>query len=102
MMSKCLKPLRSLDLAWLFGAPTALNAFACKVAIPLVDAWNIFPIEVTYFACVGVLVLVPMFFWALHLTAREIASSRMRDILARMRSARSSRFAWHRSESQRS
>lgn len=80
-----LKPLRPIDLAWLFGAPMALNALACKVAIPLVDAWNIFPIEVTYFACVGVLVLIPMFFWALHLTAREIASSRMRDILARMR-----------------
>ena len=80
-----LKPLRPWELAWLFGVPTVLNALACQVAIPLMDSWNILPIEVTYFTCVGILVLVPMFVWALRLTAREIASTRPRDILARMR-----------------
>lgn len=79
------KPLRPTELAWLFGVPTVLNTFACKVAIPAVDAWEVFPIEVTYFLCVGVLVLAPMFAWSLYLTAREIGSLRAPDILGRMR-----------------
>ncbi len=80
-----MKPLRPTELAWLFGVPTVLNTFACKVAIPAVDAWEVFPIEVTYFLCVGVLVLAPMFAWSLHLSAREIGSLRARDVLERMR-----------------
>ena len=80
-----LRPIRPLELAWLFGVPTILNTFACKVAIPAVNAWEVLPIEVTYFLCVGVLVLVPMFAWALYLSGREIGSFRARDLLARMR-----------------
>jgi membrane protease YdiL (CAAX protease family) len=80
-----LRPIRPLELAWLFGVPTALNTFAFQVAIPAVNAWEVLPIEVTYFLCMGVLVLVPMFIWALHLSGREIGSFRARDILERMR-----------------
>jgi membrane protease YdiL (CAAX protease family) len=88
------KPLRPVDLAWLFGVPTVLNAVACKVAIPRIDAWGVFPIEVTYFLSVGLLVLVPMFFWALLLSAREVGSFRMPDILERMRVKRIKGWDW--------
>lgn len=80
-----MKPLRPSQLAGLFGVPTLLNALACKVVIPRVDAWGVLPIEVTYFFSVGLLVLVPMFAAALMLSAREAGSHRMRDVLARMR-----------------
>jgi len=80
-----LKPLRPAGLAWLFGVPTALNVLACKVAIPWLDARQVFPIEVTYFLSVGLLVLVPMFGWALYLSAREAVSSRIPDVIQRMR-----------------
>jgi membrane protease YdiL (CAAX protease family) len=88
------RPLRLLDLAWLFGIPTALNTFACAVAIPAVDARGKLPIEATYFLCVGLLVLVPMFWAALVLTARESASARPRDVLARMRVHRIAGWDW--------
>jgi membrane protease YdiL (CAAX protease family) len=83
--NRVMKPLRPVELGWLFGVPTVLNTFACRVAIPAVDGWGALPIEVTYFLCVGVLVLVPMFVWAIYLSGREIGSFRMRDILVRMR-----------------
>ena len=78
-------PLRPLELAWLFGVPTALNGVACRLAIPALDGRGALPIEVVYFLCVGGLVLAPMFFGAIYLTGRELASFRPVDILARMR-----------------
>ena len=80
-----MKPLRWFDLVWLFGIPTVLNAVACLWAIPFLDSKGIFPIEVTYFLSVGLLVLAPMFFGALYLSGREIGSFRLKDLLARMR-----------------
>ena len=62
-----------------------LNFIACQIAIPFLDAKGIFPIEVTYFICVGLLVLVPMFLGAIYLTIKEIDSYRLRDIFNRMR-----------------
>lgn len=85
MDTDVVKPLRPLDLAWLFGVPTVLNAVACKIAIPWLDAWGALPIEVSYFLSVGLLVLVPMFVWALLMSAAEADSSRLRDVLDRMR-----------------
>ena len=84
-METTLRPLRPWDLVWLFGIPTALNAVACKVAIPALDRRGVFPIEVTYFLCVGLLVLVPMFVGALYLTARELGPSRASALFDRMR-----------------
>ena len=78
-------PLKWSGLIALFGIPTVLNLIACRVAIPLLDASDLFPIEITYFISVGLLVLVPMFFTALILSARETASSKPGEILARMR-----------------
>jgi len=80
-----LRPLTWPQLIMLFGIPTLLNLVACQVAIPFLDSQNIFPIEVTYFLSVGLLVLVPMFFGAIVLGGREIGSFRLKDILARMR-----------------
>ncbi|MGD8320867.1 MAG: CPBP family intramembrane metalloprotease [Gemmatimonadota bacterium] len=80
-----LRPLQPRDLAWLFGGPTVLNAIACRVVIPRIDARNALPIEANYFLSVGLLVLVPMFAVALVLSARETGSSHIRDLLARMR-----------------
>ncbi len=80
-----LRPMRSLELVGLFAVPTALNTLACRLAIPTVDGWDVLPIEVTYFLCVGLLVLVPMFVWALYLSGREVGSFRAKEIFKRMR-----------------
>lgn len=85
MTQRVVKPLRPTELVWLFGVPTALNAFACEVAIPWLDARDQFPVEVTYFLCVGLLVLLPMFVWALYLCAGDVASTRVQDLFGRMR-----------------
>lgn len=78
------------NLTWpgligLFGLPTVLNFVACKLAIPYFSSKQAAPIEIVYFLSVGLLVLVPMFFWAIYLSGREIDSFRLRDLLARMR-----------------
>lgn len=79
------RPLQPAELVLLFGVPTALNAFVCRLAIPAVDARRVLPIEVTYFLLVGLLVLAPMLLAALFLTGRETGSFRPGIILARMR-----------------
>jgi membrane protease YdiL (CAAX protease family) len=80
-----LRPLRWLHLVWLFGLPALLNAVACQLAIPYLDAgWSI-PVEASYFLSVGLLVLAPMFFMALYLSGKDIGSFTLTDILARMR-----------------
>ncbi len=80
-----IKPLKWIDLLLLFGVPTLLNFIACNIAIPFLDAQNVFPIEVSYFISVGIIVLVPMFFGAIYLTSKEIKSYKVRDIFSRMR-----------------
>ena len=85
------KPLSWLKLILLFGISTLLNFIACKIAIPLIDAQNLFPIEITYFFCVGLLVLVPMFLGAIYLTAKELKSSKLGVIFERMRIKRLSK-----------
>ena len=80
-----LKPLKWSGLILLFGVPTILNLIACSVAIPFLNSKNIFPIEISYFLSVGLLVLAPMFFGAIYLTSKEINSPKLKDILNRMR-----------------
>jgi membrane protease YdiL (CAAX protease family) len=89
-----MKPLRWIDHVWLYGFPTLLNFIACKVAIPYLDGKHILPIEITYFLSVGLLVLMPMFFWALYLTGRELAAFTWRGVFARMRIRRMSGRDW--------
>lgn len=79
------KPLKWLELILLFGIPAILNFIACRIFIPFLDAQQIFPIEITYFISVGLLVLVPMFFGAIYLSSMEINSKKVSDILGRMR-----------------
>lgn len=79
------KSLKWSELVLLFCVPTILNLLACKVAIPFLDSQKVFPIEISYFLSVGLLVLVPMFFGAIYLTSKEINSSKLKDILDRMR-----------------
>lgn len=88
------RPLPPLELAWLFGVPTALNTVACQFVIPWMDARCALPIEATYFLSVGLIVLVPMFVGALVMSAREAGSTRLRDILARMRVRRIESREW--------
>lgn len=78
------------------GIPCALNALACGVAIPALDATEALPIEVSYFLAVGLLVLAPMFFVALHLGAAEAPTRRWRDVLGRLRirAVRGEDWAW--------
>ena len=80
-----IKRLNWTELILLFGVPTLLNFIACKAAIPFLDAQKIFPIEITYFISVGLIVLVPMFFGAIYLSAKEINSFKLKDIFERMR-----------------
>jgi membrane protease YdiL (CAAX protease family) len=80
-----LKPLTWPGLIALFGVPTLLNLVACRLAIPFLDARHILPIEVSYFISVGLLVLAPMFFCAIFLSAKDAGSNHFADILARMR-----------------
>jgi membrane protease YdiL (CAAX protease family) len=91
-----LKPMRPIELLWLFGVPTALNTVACRVAIPALHARGFFPIEVTYFLCVGLLVLAPMFVWAVRMSAKEAPGTRTRGVLSRMRvkPIRGREWAW--------
>jgi len=80
-----LKKLGWIELVGLFGLPAILNTIACKIAIPYLDSKQVFPIEASYFLSVGLLVLAPMFFWALYLSGREIGSFHLRDLFQRMR-----------------
>ena len=75
-------------LALLFGLPTILNFIASRVAIPQLERLQIVPIEVTYFLCVGLLVLVPMFFGSIYLSGKDCGSFRARDLFERMRIAK--------------
>lgn len=79
------KPLKWPELILLFGIPTVLNLIACKLAIPFLDSQRLFPIEISYFISVGLIVLVPMFFGAIYLSVKEINSSNLHDICIRMR-----------------
>lgn len=89
-----IRPLRWFDLVWLFGLPTLLNTFACRLAIPYLDAATSLPIEVSYFLSVGLFVLAPMFFWALYRSGKEAGSYTVRSLLARMRIKRLSGADW--------
>jgi membrane protease YdiL (CAAX protease family) len=80
-----IKPLKWLELVLLFGIPTIFNFIACKFLIPFLDAKRIFPIELTYFISVGLMVLVPMFFGAIYLSTQEIKSYKVKDLFGRMR-----------------
>lgn len=88
------RPVRPIQLAWLFGAPTALNALACRVMIPWIDARGVFPIEITYFLCVGLLVLVPMFVYSIVVGIRDAGSTHVRDLVVRFRIRRITPTEW--------
>ena len=80
-----MKTLKWSHLILLFGIPTILNFLACRILIPFLDSQGILPIEVSYFISVGFFVLVPMFFGAIYLSAKEINSFKIGDILDRLR-----------------
>ena len=89
-----INPLRWFDLVWLFGLPAILNTLACQFAIPYLDSKEILPIEVSYFLSVGLLVLAPMFFWALYLSGKDVGSFKLKDVLERMRIKKISGTDW--------
>ncbi len=89
-----LKPLTWFELIWLFGLPAILNFIACQIAIPTLDNLKIFPIEITYFLSVGLLVLAPMFFWSIYLSGKEIGSFKIKKLLSRMRIKKLSGTDW--------
>ena len=51
-----INPLKWPALLLFFGLPTVLNLFACNVAIPYFDSLNVFPVEISYFLSVGILI----------------------------------------------
>ncbi len=91
---KDLKRLTWFELIWLFGIPTVLNFIACHIAIPTLDKLKIFPIEITYFLSVGLIVLAPMFFWAIYLSGKETNSYKLKDLFDRMRIKKLSGVDW--------
>jgi membrane protease YdiL (CAAX protease family) len=74
-----------MELGVLFGVPTLLNYVACRITIPYLANLNIFPIEISYFLSVGLLVLAPMFFFAIIQAGRDVSSFKIKDILQRLR-----------------
>jgi hypothetical protein len=82
---KEIRPLTWLQLVLLFGIPTFLNEIACGFGIPLLYEKAGLPIEICYFLCVGLLVLVPMFFGALWLCSRDAGSFKLPVLFDRMR-----------------
>jgi len=80
-----IRPLRWRDFILLFGLPTLLNLIACRMMIPFMTNHTSLPSEVVYFISVGGIVLMPMFFWALFMSGRDVGSFRLSDILRRMR-----------------
>lgn len=91
---KNIKPLKWLDFIWLFGLPIILNYIACKISIPYLEENTQMPIEIIYFISVGVIVLLPMFIWAIYLTGREIGSYKLQNLLDRMRIKKLSKKDW--------
>ncbi len=82
---KQIKPLTWSLLVLLFGIPALLNEIACAVAIPFLYNNTSLPIEICYFLSVGLLVLVPMFFGALWLSAKDTGSYKISALFERMR-----------------
>jgi membrane protease YdiL (CAAX protease family) len=80
-----IKRLSWSGLFILFAWPAILNLIACRIAIPLLDSQDLFPIEFTYFICVGLLVLVPMFFAAIAMSLKETDTRDIKTMLTRMR-----------------
>ncbi len=80
-----IKSLNWIQLILLFGVPAFLNFIACKLAIPALDGLHLVPIEITYFISVGVIVLMPMFFGAIYLSAKETSGGKLKEIFERMR-----------------
>lgn len=80
-----IKKVTWFELVLLFAIPLILNFIASQIGISYLDNLNILPIEVTYFICVGLIVLMPMFFGAIYLSGKEMDSYKMKDLFARMR-----------------
>ena len=76
-----------IELVALFGVPTLLNYVACRIAIPYLANLNVFPIEISYFLSVGLLVLAPMFFFAIIQAGRDFSSFRHKRHLAEAESS---------------
>lgn len=62
-----------------------LNFIACRIVIPILNDLKLFPIEISYFLSVGLLVMMPMFFSAIFLSMKEIKSIKLSDVFERMR-----------------
>ena len=80
-----IKPLTWPSLIALFGIPTLLNYIACIWAIPYLQSLKALPIEANYFLSVGLLVLVPMFCFAIFQSGKEIGSYKFSALLQRLR-----------------
>jgi membrane protease YdiL (CAAX protease family) len=89
-----IKSLSWTDLILLFGVPAVLNYIACQVCIPYLNGLNLFPIEISYFISVGLIVLAPMFFGAIYLSGRDISSFSLRNIFNRMRIHKLTKQDW--------
>lgn len=79
------KPLTWTGLITLFAVPTLLNYVACAWAIPTLQNLHRLPIEANYFISVGLLVLAPMFCFAIIRSGKEAGSYKFSALMRRLR-----------------
>ncbi len=89
-----MKKISYIELLTMFAVPGILMYLATKVAVPLLDSYHIFPIEISWFISAGLLVLVPIFIVSLLLTGKEIGSFSLAALCARMRIKRMKPIDW--------
>ncbi len=80
-----MKKISPAELLLLFGLPAILLYLATKVAIPVLDSYRWFPIEISWFLSAGLLVLIPMVVASLLLVGREVGGFKLPPLLARLR-----------------
>jgi len=79
------KKISRIQLFLLFGIPGLLMYIACKIAIPFLNSFRVFPIEISWFLSAGFLVLIPIFIASLIFVKNEIKTSNLQAMFARMR-----------------
>ncbi len=80
-----MKRVSVIELLLMFGIPGILMYLATKVFIPILDSYHLFPVEISWFICGGLLVLIPILMASLVLTKKEVDSFTLKTLCARMR-----------------
>ena len=80
-----MKKISVFELLLMFGVPAGLMYIATSFAIPFLDGFGLFPIEISWFISAGLLVLVPIFVASIVLVGKEIETFGFEAMCVRMR-----------------